>query len=213
LDEVLPSEWGTKRNPFFCLFPSFWRRLIIPLSDHRADDFSNVLVESSAGKATSTVRILQARKIFGQKAAVNGITTDLYPDQITVLLGHNGAGKTTTINMLTGMMSMTSGDCVVYGQSVRTDLSSVRRNMGLCPQHNILWPQLTCWEHLDFYAAIKGVSGAERERAITEMLSAVGLVPETHKATGTLSGGQKRKLSVAIAFIGGSQLKSQFLKI
>eukprot|EP00759_Apiculatamorpha_spiralis_P055716 PhF_6_TR7887/c0_g1_i5/m.11597/K05643/ABCA3; ATP-binding cassette, subfamily A (ABC1), member 3 len=166
-------------------------------------------LHETVSKGDPTVTIQKAKKVFNidgtEKVAVNELSAVMYPNEITVLLGHNGAGKTTTINMLTGMLPMSGGDCVVYGRSVRTDLAAIRRNMGLCPQHNILWPQLTCWEHLDFYAAIKGLSGAAREQAIQEMLARVGLTPETHKAAGSLSGGQKRKLSVAIAFIGGSQ--------
>ena len=71
------------------------------------------------------------------------------------MLGHNGAGKTTTINMLTGMLPITSGDAYVFGHSAKYDMSSIREIMGIYPQHDILWDQLTGKEHLQLFAGLK----------------------------------------------------------
>ncbi|TPP46096.1 ABC-2 transporter family protein [Leishmania donovani] len=181
-DRVVPKEWGTTKNPlFFVIDPE-----------------------------AAAVRIRGLRKTFrrGGKAfaAVDDLCWSLNEGEISVLLGHNGAGKSTTMNLMTGMLEADGGDCYVYGHSVRHELSAVRQEIGLCPQHNILWPQLTVREHLDYYAAIKGLRGSEKEDAIRRLLAAVDLEDKEHYMSKALSGGQKRKLSVAVAFVGGSRL-------
>ena len=79
----------------------------------------------------------------------------MYRDQITVLLGHNGAGKTTTMSMLVGLFPPTSGDAIINGYSILTDMEGVRQSLGLCPQHNVLYDRLTVREHLNFFARLK----------------------------------------------------------
>lgn len=142
----------------------------------------------------------------GAKVAVDNLELKLFPDQVTALLGHNGAGKSTTINMITGMLEMTDGDCRVYGKSVRHQLQEARAEIGFCPQHNILWPNMTCVEHLRYFARLKGVPSSEIEAQVHTMLQKVDLMPQKDQFSSSLSGGQKRKLSVAIAFVGGSRL-------
>ena len=91
------------------------------------------------------------------KVAVDNLYLNMYQDQITVLLGHNGAGKTTTMSMLVGLFPPTSGDAVINGYSILTDMESIRQSLGLCPQHNVLYDRLTVREHLNFFARLKVV--------------------------------------------------------
>lgn len=79
----------------------------------------------------------------------------LYKGQITALLGHNGAGKTTTMNILVGFYAPTSGNACIDGLNIVDDLDLIRHNLGLCPQHNILFDRLTVLEHLKFYIRLK----------------------------------------------------------
>jgi ABC-type multidrug transport system ATPase subunit len=140
------------------------------------------------------------------------LNLDLFQDDITVLLGHNGAGKTTTISMLTGLLPPTSGDAIVYddmgrAMSVSNDLHSVRKSLGICPQHDVLYPDLTVQEHLVLFAIIKGVRGSDEiDRAVTKQIRAIRLEKKRHTASKALSGGQRRRLSVAIAMVGDSQV-------
>ena len=78
-------------------------------------------------------------------------------NEIFALLGHNGAGKTTAIYMMTGMLSPTSGDALVYENSVIDNIDSVQQNLGLCQQFDILFENLTVKEHLDFVCKLKNV--------------------------------------------------------
>ena len=88
----------------------------------------------------------------------------MYKGQITALLGHNGAGKTTTMSILTGLFPPTAGSAHINGLSVVDDIDLIRRNLGICPQHNVLFDRLTVSEHLHFFARLKVMGGEERER-------------------------------------------------
>ena len=213
LDKVLPSEWGTRLHPLFCF--GFGghdnhdddKNVEISFSPVATSDF----FEPRPDTDTPSIRFRRVVKSFkrddGQTfRAVDGLSWDLFEGDVTVLLGHNGAGKTTTINCLTGMLDITSGDCEVYGQSVRRELPRVRQSLGLCPQHNILWDEMSCIDHLLFYAKLKGVDGPEAVEAAEEMLRNVALEAKRDAMAASLSGGQKRKLSVACAFMGNARV-------
>jgi ATP-binding cassette subfamily A (ABC1) protein 3 len=113
---------------------------------------------------------------------------DLYEGQILSLLGHNGAGKTTTISMLTGLTTVTSGDALINGLSLRNSLEVIRPQLGVCPQHDILFDLLTVTEHLEMYAAIKGIPSSDIPAAVTEMIKLVGLIEKTNTQSASLSG-------------------------
>ena len=138
--------------------------------------------------------------------AVDDLDLDVYDGQITALLGPNGAGKTTTISMLTGMIESNAGDININGLSLREGLGQIRRSMGVCPQFDILWPTLTVFEHLQIYAAFKGIPADRADRAIFRAIKEVDLLEKTDEQSSRLSGGQRRKLSLAIAFIGGPRV-------
>lgn len=98
-----------------------------------------------------------------EKRAVDGLSLTMYENQIMCLLGHNGAGKTTTISVLTGLYPPTSGDCVIYGKRISTDLLNARHSMGIYPQHNVLFQELTVREHIVFFNLIKSKSPSKEE--------------------------------------------------
>ena len=126
----------------------------------------------------------------------------MYENQIFCLLGHNGAGKTTTLHMLTGLYAPTSGGGHVYGKDINTQMKEIRRVIGVCPQHNVLWDDLTVTEHLRIFARLYGVAPATVERAVAQGIAAVGLTEKVNVRSKNLSGGMKRKLSLAMSLIG-----------
>ncbi|CAK9263325.1 unnamed protein product, partial [Sphagnum jensenii] len=136
--------------------------------------------------------------------AVKGSWFNIEKDKLFCLLGPNGAGKTTTINCLTGIIPTTAGDGLVYGDSIRSTagIANIRKNMGVCPQFDVLWESLSAREHLHVFGSLKGLSGADIGRGTEELLSQVKLVEAANVRAGSYSGGMKRRLSVAIALIG-----------
>ncbi|XP_069922915.1 ATP-binding cassette sub-family A member 2 isoform X2 [Oryctolagus cuniculus] len=140
-----------------------------------------------------------------KKMALNKLSLNLYENQVVSFLGHNGAGKTTTMSILTGLFPPTSGSATIYGHDIRTEMDAIRKNLGMCPQHNVLFDRLTVEEHLWFYSRLKSMAPAEIRKEMDKMIEDLELSNKRHSLVQTLSGGTKRKLSVAIAFVGGSR--------
>ena len=111
--------------------------------------------------------------------------------------------------MLTGALSPTNGTATVAGMDIRKNMGAIRRSVGICLQHDCLFPELTVKEHVQFFARIKGFYGsmdrAEAEAHIDQTIQDVALYEKRNTYSRNLSGGMKRKLSVAIAFCGGSK--------
>ncbi|XP_071881560.1 ATP-binding cassette sub-family A member 2 isoform X9 [Anas platyrhynchos] len=140
-----------------------------------------------------------------KKLALNKLSLNLYENQVVSFLGHNGAGKTTTMSILTGLFPPTSGSATIYGHDIRTEMDEIRKNLGMCPQHNVLFDKLTVEEHLWFYSQLKSMAEEEIRKEMDKMIEDLELSNKRHSLVQTLSGGMKRKLSVAIAFVGGSR--------
>ena len=101
---------------------------------------------------------------------MNSVNLTMVKDEIFVLLGHNGAGKTTTINMMTGLMPKTAGGAKCFGKPIEDHLQTETAKVGICPQHSVLWDNLTCMEHLTLFASFKGVPMAEANVQAMELL-------------------------------------------
>jgi ABC-type multidrug transport system ATPase subunit len=104
--------------------------------------------------------------------------------------------------MLTGLILPSEGKASVYEHDVFRDMSYIRRFMGVCPQHDVLFELLTPAEHLDLFYELKNGDPAKKDKEIEDMIRDVGLTIDQHKMAGSCSGGNKRKLSVSIALIG-----------
>lgn len=140
--------------------------------------------------------------------AVKSLWVHIEKNKIFCLLGPNGAGKTTTINCLTGIIPVTSGDALVYGDSIRSTqgMARIRSHMGVCPQFDVLWDALTGLEHLSLFASIKGLPSSVEKQMSADLLSEVGLSEVANLRVGSYSGGMKRRLSVAISLIGDPKI-------
>uniref|UniRef100_A0A3Q2CE96 ATP-binding cassette, sub-family A (ABC1), member 4a n=1 Tax=Cyprinodon variegatus TaxID=28743 RepID=A0A3Q2CE96_CYPVA len=134
--------------------------------------------------------------------AVDRICVGVSPGECFGLLGVNGAGKTTTFKMLTGDIDVTSGEASVSGYSILTNILDVHQNMGYCPQFGAIDELLTGREHLHLYARLRGVPESEISRVAEWAIQKLGLSEYAGRSAGTYSGGNKRKLSTAIAMIG-----------
>lgn len=218
LENVLPGSYGVSKPWYFLCTKDFWRNFnnYQQFDNNRCDfesyEFShsnrnNSNFESEPMNKTVGIEIRNLTKKFtSDKAAVSNLSMNIYNNQITCLLGQNGAGKTTTISMLTGMMEPTSGSATINGINIRTNMEMARNSMGFCPQHNILFDELTVREHILFYCRLKGLSNEAAENEIQKYGHMLELTNKMDTLSTALSGGMKRKLSVVIALCGGSKI-------
>ncbi|KAG2642997.1 hypothetical protein PVAP13_2KG293500 [Panicum virgatum] len=166
-----------------------------------------LLVDPNANKAIICDKL---RKVYAgrdgnpDKLAVRGLSLVLQKGQCFGMLGPNGAGKTSFINMMIGLIRPTSGTAYVHGMDINTDMGTIYTNMGVCPQHNLLWETLTGREHLFFYGRLKNLKGDALVKAVDHSLKSVNLSHGNvgNKQVKKYSGGMKRRLSVAISLIG-----------
>ncbi len=170
------------------------------------------MASTSSSLDDTTILVQNLQKIFPggkvKKIAVRDLTMAVARGEVFGLLGPNGAGKSTTLNILTGFLQPTSGNAMVQGFDIRTEMESIYGIMGVCPQDNLLWPALTAREHLSFYGRLKGLKAPQLEAAVEAGLRAVNLWNGgvVDKQVKTFSGGMKRRLSVAISLIGDPQV-------
>ncbi|GLC69187.1 hypothetical protein PLESTF_000800000 [Pleodorina starrii] len=181
--------------------------------DVRAERLRVEAMDGSAVEAAPIV-VRDLRKVYPPldggkpKVAVRTLTLAIERGECFGLLGPNGAGKSTSINMLTGFLEPSAGTARIEGLDITAHMDKIYTLMGVCPQHDLLWEQLTGEEHLLFYGRLKGLKGAELSNAVAVALKSVNLFNGGvgQKQAKKYSGGMKRRLSVAISFIGNPQV-------
>ncbi|CAH8654500.1 unnamed protein product [Dicrocoelium dendriticum] len=140
--------------------------------------------------------------------AVTNVDLLLQKGEIAAILGHNGAGKTTIFNILAGLLPATDGRICIFGKNPLDawDAINLRKITGVCTQFDVLDDRMTCWEHMRLMGAIKGLNRSETESETFKLFHQLELESYTITATSLLPGGDKRKLSVAMALIGSPRL-------
>uniref|UniRef100_A0A7N0VBS3 ABC transporter domain-containing protein n=1 Tax=Kalanchoe fedtschenkoi TaxID=63787 RepID=A0A7N0VBS3_KALFE len=147
-------------------------------------------------------KVYPGEKNLGKKVAVHSLTFSVKEGECFGFLGTNGAGKTTTLSMLCGEELPTDGTATIFGKDIRSHPKAARQHIGYCPQFDALLDCLTVKEHLQLYARIKGVPENRLEIVVMEKIVEFDLLKHVDKPAFCLSGGNKRKLSVAVAMIG-----------
>ncbi|WIA18353.1 hypothetical protein OEZ85_009818 [Tetradesmus obliquus] len=225
-DKVMPKTYGQVQPPWFFLLPSYWTGRS---RDTRSADAATNQTDcdtSTAGAASGQqqqhtnglsnglsknvpayIEVVGLGKTYvgpdgSSRVAVAGLSMQLGAGRVAALLGRNGAGKSTVMHMLTGLLQPSTGTAYIAGANIRTNTAAVRRSLGIVPQVDILWPSLTVREHLQLYAVTKGVAWSEAAAAAEAAAAEVGLSEKLPSLAEELSGGQRRKLSVAVAFLG-----------
>uniref|UniRef100_A0A8B9LV16 P-type phospholipid transporter n=1 Tax=Astyanax mexicanus TaxID=7994 RepID=A0A8B9LV16_ASTMX len=212
IEAVFPGQYGIPRPWYFPFTKSYWCGekcgWTSAQTTNKRENAEAFCIEDVPSDLEPGVYIENLVKVYrhGNKLAVDGLTLGFYEGQITSFLGHNGAGKTTTMSILTGLFPPTSGTAYIMGKDIRSDLSAIRQNLGMCPQHNVLFSMLTVEEHIWFYARLKGLSEEKVKAEMDQIVSDLGLPHKRKSKTSQLSGGMQRKLSVALAFVGGSKV-------
>ena len=229
LENAFPGEFGVPRPWWFPFSISYWSeffgfskdKLVFNSNDIdknnygpgnpgiRAAEYGDMPFEKEPTELPlgATIQKLSKKYKGADKFAIEDLNINFYEGQITSFLGHNGAGKTTTMSIMCGLFPPSSGTVYVNGYDVRTQLEHIRQDLGFCPQHNVLFESLTVEEHIWFFAALKGQTNNHHmfQLELDQMLDDTGLLPKRDFLPHQLSGGMKRKLSVATAFVGGSK--------
>ncbi|KAJ8324327.1 hypothetical protein O5D80_006397 [Batrachochytrium dendrobatidis] len=229
LISVLPSEFGVSRPwhfPLTSLFTNSNKKIDLEAQlaiskalnaneiQHEDQDVVNERsrVDSDQFDPNSPLVIRHIRKVYasrsgaGPKIAVKDVTFAVEEGVVFGLLGPNGAGKTTLISILTGLYEATSGSALLGGFDVQTQTSEVYKSIGFCPQFNILWEYLTVQEHLYFYARLKGIFKEDEDLAVHQAIVSVALEEQWDREVRELSGGQQRRVSIAIALLGNPKV-------
>ena len=140
-------------------------------------------------------------KKYKNKTAVNSVSFTVEKGELFALLGVNGAGKTTTIRMLSCLSAPTSGEAFINGHSCKTESVTVKSKIGVSPQDTSVSEKLTVRENLEFMAAVYGFDKAKIKARTDEMIRLFNMGDVENSRAKTLSGGWKRKLSIAMALI------------
>ncbi|KAL4996214.1 hypothetical protein BDV10DRAFT_172649 [Aspergillus recurvatus] len=131
--------------------------------------------------------------------AVNNLSVDISKGQIMVLLGANGSGKSTTLDAIAGLTKLSSGD-------ININYEKEGPEFGLCPQKNVLWDNLTVKEHVKIFNRLKSTGKVDTDEQIMQLMKDCDLQKKAKVHSKTLSGGQKRKVQLAMMFTGGSSI-------
>ena len=230
LQNVIPHDFGMARPWYFLCTRSYWcgtskkskakkelmnlekenNKDAAPANPHKDDaDFQNEDLYKDKTKPDDVLQLLNIVKTFDdKKTAVDGVSFNIFKDEIFALLGHNGAGKSTLISMLSGLYEATSGEAYYNGVNILDDaeMDIFRRKLGICPQHDVLFEDLTMAEHLKMFCYFKGVPSDKIEEEVQKTLKDFRIADIQGIIAKNLSAGQRRKLSIAIALIGGSEI-------
>ncbi len=149
----------------------------------------------------AAIKTVNLTKRYKDLVAVDKLNLQIEPGELFSLLGINGAGKTTTIKMLSCLTKPTSGDAFVWGNSIVRHESKVKRVISLSPQETAVTPNLSVKENLELMCGIHGFSKEKSRAKINELSQQLNLHGILSKRAGKLSGGWKRRLSIAMALI------------
>ncbi|XP_034472561.1 ATP-binding cassette sub-family A member 3 isoform X2 [Drosophila innubila] len=211
VEQVFPGDFGVARKWYFPFTRTFWcgdRCNFTGVEDvpNENGQANKGTFEAEPENKPIGLQMRNIKKKFGKKMVVKGLSINMFEDEITVLLGHNGAGKTTTISMLTGMFPPTSGTAIINGSDIRTNIQGARMSLGICPQHNVLFDDMSVGNHIRFFSRMKGLKGAAVEKEVQKYLELIQLENKANSKSSKLSGGMKRKLSVCCALCGDTKV-------
>jgi len=159
-------------------------------------------------KKQVTINVETVTKIYnGGVIALDKVSLEIYSGEIFTLLGPNGAGKTTLIKILTGELKPTEGKVSILGVNYEEFLKSdIRLRVSYVPQENIFWENLTVEENLDFIGSMYKLPKSELREKIRFLLDEFDLTDVRKRLSSKLSGGMKRKLSVAMSLINDPEI-------
>ncbi|KAJ3368547.1 hypothetical protein HDU91_000493 [Kappamyces sp. JEL0680] len=225
LSQVLPSDFGTQRPwhyPLSDLLNMLKRSKTTTAASvqvygedaekededvrHERERIANGEYPSDAPLVMQGMRKEYTAMNGKSKLAVKDVSFSVDNHTVFGLLGPNGAGKTSLISILTGVYPPSSGFATLAGFDIVNQPELAFRSIGVCPQFDILWQELTVEDHLYFYARLKGVSAAFEDDAVRAALDLVQMSKFRTRIVRGLSGGEKRRVSIAIALVSNPKV-------
>jgi ABC-2 type transport system ATP-binding protein len=152
------------------------------------------------------ITIKNLSKSYGHIKALDQLDLEIAKGTIFGLLGPNGAGKTTLVSILNGLLEFDSGEIEVFGAALSANLGAVRRRSAFIPQALALYDNLSVIENLRFFAGIQNISGTILRRNLDYAISVNRLETILKQRAQTLSGGQRRRLNIAIGLLNDPEL-------
>ena len=152
------------------------------------------------------IKIENLTKKYKDVVAVDNLNLTVKKGELMSLLGVNGAGKTTTIKMLCGLTKVSSGNAFLNGKSILTESDAIKSQIAVSPQETAVALGLSVYENLELFCKIFKFPNQKTKSKITEISNLLGLSPVIDKKVGKLSGGYKRRLSIALALLSEPQI-------
>ena len=140
-------------------------------------------------------------KRFGNRVAVDNLCLDINEGELLALLGMNGAGKTTTLNILSGLLTADDGDAFVFGKSVKTNRQKIKGLLNMSLQETAVAENLTVEENLEFVCRVYGFDKNQTATMVDQIMTQFALSDRQKDKASKLSGGYKRRLSIAMALV------------
>ncbi|XP_070596403.1 ABC-type organic anion transporter ABCA8-like [Erythrolamprus reginae] len=219
-DKVVPDKYGVPYPPLFFLKKTYWCKPKIPYTgnsptseqSHGSIFSDNVEPVPPEFEGKEAIRLNNIKKIYKMKSieteALKGLSLDIYEGQITAILGHSTSGKTTLLNILSGLSKPSDGFASIckYNVCEKEQMEKIWEISAICPQWNIQFEFLTVKENLTTFAKIKGIPSSAVEKEVEKLLTLLDIKAIQNTQANHLSGGQKRKLSLGITFLGEPQV-------
>lgn len=159
-----------------------------------------------ASEPTPAIEVKDLSHTFKQHRALVNMTFSVAPGSLHGFVGPNGAGKTTTLKLICTLLKPQAGLVRVFGHSIRTDVKQIRRRLGFMPDHFSMYRQMTVYEYLDFFGAAYGLTIADRDRVITEVLALTDMDGRQDDLVSSLSRGMQQRVSLARVLVNDPDL-------
>ena len=173
------------------------------------ESFSRIALErrTATPRREIAVQVSNLVKVYRNGTEANrGISLEVRRGEVVAIVGPNGAGKTTFLRQLTTELRPTAGSVRVFGVDAVAEPERAKRAMGITPQEAGLFDRLTVREHFELFARLKHLSALAAREAAQAVIAQLGLIAETNRSIGALSGGQRRRILIGLALLGSPPL-------
>lgn len=160
----------------------------------------------TSGSGQPAIEVSGLSHAFKQHRALVDMNFQVQSQSLHGFVGPNGAGKTTTLKLICTLLKPQAGSVRVFGSSIRTDVKQIRRRIGFMPDHFSMYRQMTVYEYLDFFGAAYGLTVAQRDQVIKDVLSLTDMDGRQEDLVSSLSRGMQQRVSLARVLVNDPDL-------